>query len=69
MKVQTEETRKVTVNLPAKVLDRATKYTGKGVTQTIIEALHELENRAQRSALRSLKGKIEFDLNLDETRR
>jgi hypothetical protein len=61
-------TRKVTVNLPADVLENATRLTGKGVTLTIIEGLHELERRARRSALRDLKGKIHFELDLEGTR-
>jgi hypothetical protein len=61
--------RKVTVNLPADALDRALAATGKGITQTIVEALIEIDRRAHRSALRGLRGKIHFDLDLDRTRR
>ena len=61
--------RKVTVNIPADALDAATRVTGKGITPTIIEGLHELERRAKRSALRALRGKVRFDLDLRETRR
>jgi hypothetical protein len=61
--------KKVTVNLPAHVLESATKLTGKGITPTILEGLQELERRAKRSALRALKGKVRFALDLEETRR
>ncbi|MCK6556899.1 hypothetical protein L6Q96_20335 [Candidatus Binatia bacterium] len=61
--------RKVTVNLPAEVLENATKLTGKGITPTIVEGLQELERRAKRSALRALKGKVRVGLDLEETRR
>jgi hypothetical protein len=64
-----EDTRKVTVNLPRKALENATRITGKGVTATLIEGLHELERRARRSALRALRGKVRFELDLEETRR
>jgi hypothetical protein len=64
-----EPIKKVTVNLPARTLAAATRITGKGITSTIIEGLLELERRATRSALRSLKGKVRFDLNLEATRR
>jgi len=47
--------KKVTVNLPTDVLERAQKITGRGITPTIIEGLRELERRAQRSALRQLR--------------
>jgi hypothetical protein len=62
-------TKRVTVNLPAKVLESATRLTGKGITPTIVEGLLELERRAQRSALRGLKGKVRFELDIEETRR
>lgn len=61
--------RKVTVNIPAETLENATRITGKGVTPTIIEGLEELERRAKRSALRALRGKIRFELDLAATRR
>lgn len=64
-----EPLRKVTVNLPAKTLAAAMKITGKGLTPTLLEALLELERRSKRSALRSLKGKVRFELVLEETRR
>jgi hypothetical protein len=61
--------RKITVNVPAETLENATRITGKGVTPTIIEGLEELERRAKRSALRALRGKVRFDLDLAATRR
>jgi hypothetical protein len=64
-----ERIRKITVNVPADVLENATRVTGKGVTLTVIEGLRELERGARRSALRALRGKIRLDLDLDETRR
>ena len=60
--------KKVTVNLPADVLEKAQKTTGRGITPTIIEGLRELERRGQRSALRQLRGKVRFQLDLDQTR-
>jgi hypothetical protein len=45
------------------------RITRKGLTPTIIEGLEEIEKRAKRSALRGLKGKVRFELVLDETRR
>jgi hypothetical protein len=61
--------RKVTVNLPAETLESALRITGKGVTPTIVEGLQEIERRAKRSALRALRGKVRFQLDLAETRR
>lgn len=62
-------TKKVTVNLPADALEKAQRITGRGITPTIIEGLRELERREQRSALRQLRGKVRFELDLGDTRR
>lgn len=64
-----EPTRKVTVNLPEAELEAAMKLTGKGVTLTLIEGLRELERKANRSALRKLRGAVDIELNLAETRK
>jgi hypothetical protein len=51
------------------VLENATRVTGKGVTLTVVEGLREIERRARRSALRQLRGRVRFQLDLEETRR
>lgn len=61
--------RKITVNVPSDILDEATHATGKGVTATVVEGLIELRKREMRSALRRLKGKVRFSLDLERTRR
>jgi len=61
--------RKVTVNLPAKLLERARATTGLGITETIVKGLEELERGKQRSALQQLRGRIRIELDLDETRK
>ncbi len=61
--------RKITVNLPVDDLDRAMRITGKGLTPTLLEGLREIERSAKRSALRKLRGKVRFDLDLRKTRR
>ncbi len=61
--------RKITVNLPRETLARAQRLTGKGVTATLVEALAALERQEKRTALRSLRGKVAFELDLEKTRR
>ena len=51
------ELRKITVNVPADILADAKQITGKGITDTIIDGLRELQRRNKRSALRRLRGK------------
>lgn len=61
--------KKVTVNLPPDVLARARKITGKGITETIVEALGELERSRARQGLRAMRGRVRFELNVKDTRR
>jgi hypothetical protein len=60
---------KVTANLPRASLERARKLTGKGITETLVDALHALDRQGKRQALRKLRGKVEFELDLPRTRR
>lgn len=60
---------KITVSVPEALLASARRITGQGVTATIVEALRELQRRDQRSALRKLRGKVAFSLELEATRR
>jgi hypothetical protein len=64
-----EPVKKITANLPAKLLEKAQQTTGLGITDTLIAGLEELERSRKRSALRSLRGRVKFDLDLDQTRR
>jgi hypothetical protein len=61
--------KKVTANIPAKLLERAQKATGLGITETLVAGLEELERSRKRSALRMLRGKVRFELDLPKTRR
>ena len=56
-------------NLPAKLLEQAQATTGRGITATLIAGLEEIERSRKRSALRALRGRVKFDLDLDKTRR
>jgi hypothetical protein len=61
--------KKVTINIPAEVLERARTITGRGITETIVQGLLELDRQRKRSALRALRGRVRFDLDLEKTRR
>jgi hypothetical protein len=61
--------KKITANIPAKLLERAQEMTGMGITETLVAGLEELERSRKRSALRMLRGKVRFELDLDKTRR
>jgi hypothetical protein len=61
--------KKVTANIPADVLARAMELTGQGITPTLITGLRELDRKQHRAALRNLRGKVRFELDLQKTRR
>ena len=64
-----DRARKVTANIPQEILENAQRLTGKGITLTLVEGLKALDRNAQRSALRQLRGKVRFALDLKRTRR
>jgi hypothetical protein len=61
--------KKVTANIPTKLLAKAQDTTGLGITETLILGLEELERSHKRSALRGLRGRVKFELDLEKTRR
>jgi hypothetical protein len=63
-----EALRKITVNVPAETLSRARAITGRGVTETIVQGLQELDRQHKRNALRALRGRVRFRLDLEKTR-
>ena len=68
MRPESSRVKRVTLNIPVHTLRQAMAVTGHGITATVIEALEELKRRSQRSALRQLRGKVDFDLDLEKTR-
>lgn len=60
--------RKITAFVPADLLASAQAYTGEGVTETLRQALEKLAHQAFYDRLRALKGKVKFDISLDELR-
>jgi hypothetical protein len=63
-----EATKKITANIPAELLERAQEATGLGITETLVAGLLELRRSRKRSALRGLRGKVRFQLDLKTTR-
>ena len=62
------EMRKVTVELPAKLLTAVQKDTGLGVTETLREALEQMRQRQVQNEFRKLRGSYKFSIDLDELR-
>jgi hypothetical protein len=56
--------RKITVQVPEVLLEKAQDFTGEGVTQTVTAGLKHLASiRAQRELLK-LRGKVKFGVDL-----
>ncbi len=61
-------TRRVTANLPADLLERARRATGKGITDTLVEGLELVRRSSAASKARALRGKLKLDLDLESAR-
>jgi hypothetical protein len=61
-------TQKITVEVPADLLEQAQKATGEGVTQTVRAGLRALASRHAQRELTRLRGKVRFTVDLDALR-
>jgi hypothetical protein len=59
-------TRKVTVELPAELLDKAQQASGSGITQTIRTGLQLVAASRAYVRLRQMRGKVRFSRSLEE---
>jgi hypothetical protein len=60
--------KRVTVNLPAKLLADAEEVSGAGITETIVLGLELLARRRAYTRAMGLKGKLHLDIDLDVSR-
>jgi len=60
--------RKITVQVPEDVLEKAQAYTGEGVTQTVTAALKRLASIQAQQELLKLRGKVKFALSVEQLR-
>ena len=60
--------KKITVEVPERDLAQAQELTGSGVTETVRTALKKLASIQAQQRLLKLRGKVKFDLTLDEMR-
>ncbi|HVQ53433.1 MAG TPA: hypothetical protein VMS92_25660 [Mycobacterium sp.] len=59
---------KITVDVPAGLLQRAQAATGEGVTATVREGLRLLAARRAQRELTRLRGKVKFTLDIERLR-
>ena len=62
------ETTKVTVELPAALLERARASTGEGITGTIRKGLEMVAATRAQDQLRRLRGRVKFSIDLNALR-
>ncbi len=62
------KTKKLTLEVPQELLERATEATGTGITPTIRKGLELVAASGAYSKLRSLKGKVKFSIRLSDLR-
>lgn len=60
--------KKITLEVPDEILRRATAATGQGITPTIRRGLELVAASGAYGQLRSLRGKIKFNVKLSELR-
>jgi hypothetical protein len=58
--------RRITANLPVEFLDAAMEITGKGITETLVEGLEQVQRRRFYENAVALRGKLHLDVDLDE---
>jgi hypothetical protein len=59
-------TRKITIEIPEELLERAQEATGSGVTQTVRTGLQLVAASQAYAKLRQLRGKVRFSLTAAE---
>ncbi len=60
--------RKLTIEVPTELLERATAASGKGVTPTVRKGLELVAAAGAYGRLRQLRGKVKFGIALSELR-
>ncbi|OGT63106.1 MAG: hypothetical protein A3E85_03965 [Gammaproteobacteria bacterium RIFCSPHIGHO2_12_FULL_45_12] len=64
-----EQTQKVTAHIPVHLLHEAQAATGKGITETLKIALIQLAHAGAYEALRKMRGKIKFSIDVEDLRK
>jgi hypothetical protein len=61
-----ETSKKITVEIPAELLEKAQEASGEGITQTVRTGLQLVAASRAYAKLRQLRGKYRFSLTVDE---
>lgn len=61
-------TRRVTANLPKRLLEEACAASGKGITETLVDGLERVKRTAALRRARALKGHLKLQLDIAGSR-
>jgi hypothetical protein len=61
-------TRRITANLPERLLDEAMEVTGKGITETLVEGLRLVRRARAYDKAMALRGKVDLRIDLETSR-
>lgn len=59
-------TRKITIEVPEELLDKAQRATGRGITETVRRGLQIVAASKAYAEARKLRGKYRFSITFDE---
>jgi len=60
--------KRITANIPEKLLNEAIEVSGKNITETLIEGLKLFKRRKAFEKAQKLKGKVEINVNIGKSR-
>jgi len=63
-----ERAKRITANLPEKLLREATRITRKGITETLVEGLHLVRRARAYEKAMALRGKVRLAVDLEVSR-
>lgn len=65
MVMDMEAARKITANVPEKLLQEAQKVTGEGITETLVAGLRLLRRQRVYNEFEQIRGTLDLDIDLD----
>jgi hypothetical protein len=60
--------KRVTINLPAKLLSTAQQVSRRGITETVVEGLELIARRRAADRARALRGQLDLKIDLESSR-
>ena len=62
------EVKRITANLPLKLLEEALKVSGQGITETLIRGLQSVKAQGAYQKAQKLKSNLVIDVDIEESR-